>query len=315
MFLWPWLLVLLAIVPILIWLYRRESELPAKSSILHSDLLLLGRSSLLGRSAKRHLTASVYLVGCVLALMALARPTAPIFSEVPHGGIILALDTSRSMQRNDIRPSRFEAARTALKTFVSELPQGTRVGLVTFGSYAHLNIALTDDHEQFLQEVDTIPLIRGTAIGEALLRSLEALAEAGPPGGDAEFGRLATIVLLSDGNNRSGIDPLEVLPTVKEQRVTVHTVGVGTRSRSQFDGGFGGAATFDETTLKTIAEETAGRYVFVDSAETLEGIYRELGRTVTWRWQRDEATALVALAAAGSLFLSLILAGVGRRVL
>ena len=318
-FLWPWALGLLALLPLAVWLYRRGRRPPAKTALLMPDLPLLARAGASGSRYRRHLPAILYLAALCLALLAVARPTLPVPEPHPAAGIVLALDTSRSMQTQDIRPSRFEAARAAVRSFVAELPAGTRVGLVTFGSYAHANIVLTDDHESFLQVVDTIPLIRGTAIGEAMLKSLTVLPELEARLElDDDPQSLATIILLSDGNNRSGIHPLRALEQVVEQRVTVHTVGVGTRTASRFgtpDDAFGGGAAFDETTLKTIASESGGRYVFVASADELRNVYRELGRSVAWRWGRDEAGGLGALAAALVLALSLGLGASGRRVL
>lgn len=316
LFLWPLALGLMLLVPLFIWFYLQALKSPAKSVVFHPDLALLIRAKAKGRNAKQHLPALLYLLACTLALVALARPTFPVLIADPLAGIVLALDTSRSMQQQDIEPSRFEAAREAVRSFVTDLPEGTRVGLVSFGSYAQLNIALTDDHTAFLNVLNTMPLIRGTAIGEGLLKSLETFPDLElRETAEAEAPSPATIILLSDGNNRSGISPIEALEQVKTQAVTVHTVGIGTRSAGTTPGGFGGAAGFDERTLQTIAEETGGRYVFVDSAEDLKDVYRTLSRSVAWRWGRDEATALAALVAALALAVSLGVSEARRRVL
>ena len=318
-FLWPWLLGLFALVPLAWWLYRQGLRPPARAVVQTPDLALPAGASAHTLRYRRHLPAILYLFALCLALVATARPTLRVPVAHPAAGIVLALDTSRSMQRGDIRPSRFEAAREAVKSFVVDLPNGTRVGLVTFGSYASVNIALTDDHEGFIEELDRIPLIRGTAIGEALLKSLTVLPDLELRQQlDQDPGSLATIILLSDGNNRSGVHPLLALEQVKQQQVTVHTVGVGTRSSSRFGTPpeeFGGGFTFDEATLRTLARETGGRYLFVASAAELKHVYLELSRSLAWRWGRDEATALAALAAALVLALSMGLAASRRKVL
>ena len=167
-FLWPWALSLLVLVPLLIWVYRRNLKPPATSIVFHPDLRLLLQAQASARQLKRHFPAALYLLALSLALVAIARPTFPVLVADPLAGIVLTLDTSRSMQQQDIEPSRFEAAREAVRSFVTDLPEGTRVGLVSFGSYAHLNVALTDDHAAFLEVLNTMPLIRGTAIGEGL---------------------------------------------------------------------------------------------------------------------------------------------------
>ena len=232
---------------------------------------------------------------------------------------MLALDVSLSMQATDVTPSRFEAARSALQTFLSELPEGARVGLVTFAGYATTVVPLTDDHERILDAVEFLSLGRGTVIGEALLESLAALPslEDREASGD-DPATLATIILLSDGRNRGGVDPLLAVAEAKRQQVTVHTVGVSTTTDGPvpgLPGRFGSAARFDETTLRAVATQTGGRYTFVDSAGQLRDVYSELSRSLTWRFGRDEATAVAALGAAALLLLSVGWSALRRRVL
>ena len=318
-FIWPWALLLLLALPLFIWLYRRLLKPPARSVAFHPDLALLKEAGASGRRWRRHAPAVVYLAALTLALVALARPTLKVPEANPQAGIVLALDVSRSMEATDIEPSRFEAARAALRTFVSELPEGARVGLVTFAGYATTVVPLTDDHERLLESVKFLNLGRGTAIGEALLESLGTLPSLETRQNlEDDPSSLATIILLSDGRNRNGVDPLEAVAEVQRQQVKVYTIGVGTSSAGSvpgLPGQFGGAGRFDETTLRTIAETTGGSYVFVDSARQLRDVYNQLSRALVWRFRRDEATALVTLAAAVLLFFSLVWSELRRRVL
>jgi Ca-activated chloride channel family protein len=312
MFLWPELLVLLLILPLLIWFYQRATKSAARAVLMHPDLGLLARATRPHRW--RHLLAGIYLGALFLAFLALARPTMMVATANPHSGIMLAIDTSRSMRTQDISPNRFEAARAALRNFVSNLPSGVRVGLVSFAGYATVLVPLTANHEQLLEAADRLYMSRGTAIGEGLLKSLEALT------GLQQHVKThtSTIILLSDGRNRSGIDPLEVLDDLKAQRVTVHTIGVGSSENIPMpseDFGFGFASAFDEEMLRTIAQETGGRFVFVDSASELDNVYQQLGKSLGWQVKRDEATALASLAAALLLLFSLALSTFRRVVI
>jgi Ca-activated chloride channel homolog len=317
-FLWPQVLLLLLAAPLLVWWYRRGRRPPARAVSYHPDLALLARAVPAGRGrARRHLPAALYLAALLLAVVALARPTLPVPEAHPQAGIVLALDVSISMQATDVSPSRIAAAVVALEGFVRELPPGTRVGLVTFAGYATLAVPLTDDHDRVLQAVRTPQLGRGTVIGDALLASVGAFAPLEERRASGEDPRsLATVVLLSDGANRGGTPPLVALDEVIAQQVTVHTIGVGSAASGGGDGfgAFGGAMRFDETTLRTIAERSGGRFAFVDSAEELGDVYRDLSRAVAWRVRRDEATAVAALAAAVLLATSMGLAGLLRRV-
>lgn len=135
-FLWPSALFLLLLVPLLVFGYRRGLTPKAASAVLHPDLAALARASARRRDPSRHLPALFFLLALILGIVALARPTIPILQADPRAAIVLALDVSRSMRATDVLPSRFEAAREALKVFIRELPQGVCIGLVTFSRAA-----------------------------------------------------------------------------------------------------------------------------------------------------------------------------------
>jgi Ca-activated chloride channel family protein len=313
-FIWPWALLLLVLVPVLVWLYRRALRPPAKAVAIHPDLELIATAGASGRRWPRHVPAGLYLGACAFALLAVARPTLPVPEAHPQAAIVLALDSSWSMRANDIEPSRFEAAKEAVRSFLAGVPRNTRVGLVTFGHFANVVSPPTDDHELLLQAVDLLALQRGTAIGEALLASVDALPDLTERQAVGDPRELATVILLSDGQNRSGIHPLLALDDVRSQQVTVHTIGVGTADSSDGTGRIGRVFRFDETTLKRIAQETGGRYVFVESADDLREVYSGLGRSLTWRMAPEEATALASLMAAVLLLMAIGLSEFRRRV-
>jgi Ca-activated chloride channel homolog len=314
MFVWPWVLLLLFLTPVLVWFYHSARKQPGKSLLLYPNLGLLAKANAKRRRWQHHLPAVLYLSSALLVVIALARPTIVVPEIDPKAGIVLALDVSRSMRTQDITPNRFEAAREAVREFVRGLPEEARVGLVVFAGYASRVVPITDDHERVLQAVDLLSMGRGTAIGEAMLESLEAFPTLEEREALGEPERLATIILLSDGRNRNGIDPLEALEQVKAQRVTVHTIGVGNPNANLLPGseGFSG---FNEADLRTIAEETGGQFVFADSASVLNEAYQDFRRTLMWQFGRDEATSFVALAAGLILFISVSMAQLKRRIL
>ena len=319
LFIWPWALALLLLVPLLVWLYRRNLKPPAQSAALHPDLALLRAASKDARRSGRHWPALLYLGALLLGLVALARPTFAIPEANPLANIILAVDVSRSMQAMDIEPSRFDAARSAVRGFVKGLPVGTRVGLVSFAGYATQVSPPTDDHDRLLEAVDLLRMDFGTVIGDAMLaalRALPSLEEREERSEDPQS--LATVVLLSDGRNFGGTEPLVALEQLKDAKITVHTIGVGSDDDGEIPGippQYQYAARFDETTLRTIASETGGEYVFVDSAADLQDVYKRLSRSLVWGVRREEATALGALAAALLLSVSLGVSEFRRKVL
>ena len=195
--------------------------------------------------------------------------------EVPiaRTSIILALDVSRSMCSTDVKPNRLAVAQEAARAFVQKQPKGIRMGLVVFSGFAELTVPPTTDRKALVEAIDGLTTGHGTAIGSAMLKGLDAIAEANPnvaPVGDApETEPPATgsspssppvngfvpdiIVLLTDGANNRGIEPLDAVPYAVERRVRVYPIGFGTANPSPpsctreqlggdvFDaGGFGG---------------------------------------------------------------------------
>ncbi len=299
---WPALIALL-LVPVGVLAYinaiRRTRD---ESLVVHSDAALLAVASQRTPSWTRHLGAALFGIGIAAGIFGLARPHATVPVPDDRTRIVLALDVSRSMMAQDVLPTRFDAAKAALKTFVRSLPAASNVGLVTFARYATLNQPPSNDHQRLLEIVDTLDLDIGTVIGDGLKLSLEAL----PSNDLATTGNRTSldpevVILLSDGRNYGGSDPLEMALEAKRRKVKVYTVGVGTVTDGPIPGlppGMSAFARFDEQTLRGIAQRAEGQYFFVDDASKLEGVYRDLAKSIGFRAARTEISGFLALAAA-----------------
>jgi Ca-activated chloride channel family protein len=202
-----------------------------------------------------------------------------------------------------------------------------------------------------METIDAVTTGRGTAIGAAMLKGLDAIAEVNPavqPVGDvyalddaptpgapdgstprSDDYAADIIVLLTDGRNTRGIEPLDAVPHAVERRVRVYTIGFGTTqpaeracTRQQLGGqvfgqgfgfggggGFGGFLVADHPTLQAVAEETGGSYHAAEDADQLREVFAELPREVATQRQETEITwvlaALGALLAAGALAASI----------
>lgn len=302
-FAWPWLLLALLLLPLAVWGYLRGLRRPVRAAALHPDLRLLARAAGGRPGWRRHLGALLYLLALVLALLALARPSLPLPLPDNRTTIMLAIDVSLSMSANDISPSRIVAAQQAARVFVRSLPQEAKVGLVSFAGYAVLNTPPTTHHDDLLSAIDGLNLGAGTAIGSGLLEALHALpgrAEGTPRGTPRPP---AAIVLLTDGRNNRGVDPLLAAEQVRAGDVQVFTVGLGTNASNAEDGqnGWFGLG-FDPEILRAIAHVTRGQYYEANSAGQLGSIYRKLGRSLGWVSKPREVTGLLA-ALAGLLLL------------
>jgi Ca-activated chloride channel homolog len=301
---WPFAAIALALGScLLVWRLTRNR--PASSSFaLHPDAVFLVTAGW-----KSRIPLVLFLLSVVGALIAVSRPAAPFWTPDPQARVVLALDVSRSMRADDIKPTRIEAATVAAKKFVSGLPDGIHIGLVTFSAGAVLNVPVGNDRTRMLEALENPELGHGTAIGAGLIEALKAL----PP-------RLssATVVLLSDGSNTTGPTPLEAALRAKSARILVHTIGVGSLGlRYNPSGSAAGALYwmgFDESALKLVAKTTGGQYHFVDSTEAFERAYSRLSGSLGWAWMRTEVTALVALVSGLFLISSLIVSVLQNRL-
>jgi len=247
-FTWPYALLLVLTVPAVLGLYLLSMRRRRKQAVSYSSVALL-RSVIPRRSRwQRHLPVATLLASLGMLGVASARPQ--MVRDVPIGrtSIILALDVSRSMCATDISPNRIAAAQQAARDFVKDLPGGTRLGLVVFSGFAQLAVAPTTDHDALINAIDVLTTGRGTAIGAAMLKAIDAIAEVNtdvkpvgdagtgaPPAGPAPAAKVAggdfvpdIVVLLTDGANTRGIPPLDAVPYAVERRVRIYTIAFGT---------------------------------------------------------------------------------------
>jgi Ca-activated chloride channel family protein len=228
-------------------------------------------------------SAAILAAGC-----ALARPSALAEVTARSGAVVLCIDTSGSMSSTDVQPSRSAAARDAAGAFVAGLPAATRVAVVAFASEAIPLGPLVRDRDAVRDQLDRIPAPNGaTAIGSALAAAARLL----PPGGRR------AIVLVTDGVNNRGADPLEAARTLGTRGVTIYTVGIGTNGSGQIVPGTSEEAGLDEDALREIAREGNGSYARVADAAALRARLDALATTVVRERARVDLTEPFAVAA------------------
>jgi hypothetical protein len=194
----------------------------------------------------------------------------------------------------------------AARAFLKEAPKGLRVGLVAFSGYAQTVHPPTADRRRLLESLQSLEFGRSTAIGEGILEALRQIREAGGKG---------EVLLLTDGRNRTGVDPLEAAGEAARMGVPIYAVGVGvpgwTPGPEDLAAGLGffaGAYEVDEELLWAIAELTGGKNFLVRSEKELSRIYLELAKEVRLEVRPTEATGLL-----GALGGMLALLGVALR--
>ena len=334
-FLWPSLLWLLLILPLLVllylWLLRRR-----KVQALAYPGLALVRQALGSRAQwRRHLPPLLFLLGLAALLLAAARPLAVLKLPSEQQTIILAMDVSGSMRATDVEPDRLTAAQNAAKAFIKELPRHVRVGVVAFAGTAQLAQLPTQSHDDLLKAIDSFQLQRGTATGNGIMVALATLfPDAGidiaalggrqamrvlpmdqvtrpepeqktfTPVAPGSY-RSAAIIMLTDGQRTTGVDPMEAAQWAADRGVRVYTVGVGTVQGEVI--GFEGwsmRVRLDEDTLKAVALRTNAEYFHAATAQDLRKVYETLSSRISMETKETEVTALLALAGAALMLLA-----------
>jgi len=187
-----------------------------------------------------------------------ARPQATVPVPSSSATIMLTLDVSGSMCSTDIEPNRITAAERAASAFIKSQAGGPRIGLVAFAGTAVVLVPPTTDTGQLTSALGGLTTSFGTAIGEGILTSLDAIAQVdpsvAPTGATVSRGRAGgyaddVIVVLTDGSNNRGVDPQTAAKQAAERGVRVFTIGYGTDNPAplacgsdQFGGGFGGGS-------------------------------------------------------------------------
>jgi Ca-activated chloride channel family protein len=174
-FLWPRMLWLLVLVPILIVLYVWHDRRRRRVATLYPALMVSGLSRQGGGGWRRHFPAVLILLAITSLLVAVARPQALMLLPSRLQTIILAMDTSGSMRAEDIKPNRIQAARQAARIFVESQPADVSVGVVSVAGTASVAQAPSRRKEDVTAALDRLQPQRGTALGNGLIIALVTL--------------------------------------------------------------------------------------------------------------------------------------------
>jgi Ca-activated chloride channel family protein len=302
----PFLLWGLLLVPLAALLYLWSQRRRIKYAARFTNLDLLANVVAASPGRRRHLPPAFALVALAALLVALARPQAVVAVPRDQASIVLAMDASASMTATDVEPTRLDAAKSAASSFLDQLPARFRVGLVSFASGASVLQEPTEEREAVRSSLDDIDSNVGTAIGDAILRSVELAPQDEDQAPESK--PLFAVLLLSDGANSAGSDPLDAIEVAKEAGVPVYTIALGTEAGTvDLPNEFGEMEPFpvppDPETLRQIAEETGGRFFEAPNDADLQAVYEEIGSQVASENEERELTA--AFAGAGAVFLVL----------
>ncbi|MCX5338032.1 VWA domain-containing protein [Streptomyces sp. NBC_00140] len=302
-----WLLLLVPLAA-LIAAYLLTQRRRGRFAVRFTNLDLLDKVAPTRPGWRRHVPAGAFCATLALLVVGFARPTADVQVPRERATIVVAFDTSGSMEATDVEPTRFLAAQRAALAFVDRLPARFNTGLVTFSGNATVAVPPTTDRALLRSAVQQLTTGQGTAIGEAVIaarnaiRALDKQAETEPPP--------AHIVLLSDGSNTVGRSVESAAREAAADRIPVSTIAYGTEDGVvEFPDGRVLQVPVDGPALENLAAVTGGDYHEAATGEELQAVYDDIGSSVghrteereIWQWFVAAGLGTALIAAATSL--------------
>ena len=251
---WPRLLILLGLVPLLIVVYVLILQRRRRFAVRYSSLALVREAMTRQSSWRRHIPFALFLLALASLVVAVGRPVMVVTVPTDQTTIILTIDVSGSMRSRDVYPSRLMAAENAALNFVQHQKPGTQIGLVAFSNFAEEIQQPTTDQEALQAAIESLTTGRRTAIGSGILKAIDSIAEVdksiAPSITDSSTGVEPTpvpkgdyapdiIVVLTDGVSNTGPLPVDAAKQAVDRGIRIYTIGFGTANGSP-DGGQGG---------------------------------------------------------------------------
>jgi len=300
---WLWTLLF---VPVLVAGYYALLRRRARQQV---DLGTMGltqtqRGRPIGR--RRHVPAVLFLVGVTILFVALARPELEVDHPRREGTVVLAFDVSASMRADDLAPTRMQAAKRAARTFVSNQPSSIRIGVVSFSTASFVVQPPTRVKADVLDAISRLAPSGGTSVGQGILASLNAIAgepipvdaealAAGEQQPAVKFLGASAVVMLTDGEDTSRLDPLAVAQIAAQSGVRIYPIGLGSAEGTVVDvDGFSVATRLDEGLLREVAQTTNGTYFRAESAAQLDRVYDGIDLKLTTQGEMTEVTSIFA---------------------
>jgi Ca-activated chloride channel family protein len=220
-------LFLLFILPVLIAMYLILVYKHKKALSRFTDSTFFNLLAPLRSPFRRNLKFILFLAALSSLIIALARPQfGSKLEEVKREGIemIIALDVSRSMLAEDIKPNRLERAKQAITALINRM-QDDKIGMIVFAGDAYTQLPITTDYisaKMFLSNITPEMLTRqGTAIASAINLGAKSFSQ--------DVNSSKVIVIISDGEDHEG-DALEAARMAAEKGIRVYTIGMGSTS-------------------------------------------------------------------------------------
>ncbi|MBS1729441.1 MAG: VWA domain-containing protein [Bacteroidetes bacterium] len=279
-FQWPWVFILLALIPFLVWEYLRKRNIHEASLMITTTHFLHGVKSI--KTTMLHFPFFLRCVSILFIIIALAGPRQKFTQEKTSGegiDMVLCFDISGSMTATDFQPNRLEAAKEVATDFVSHRP-GDLIGIVLFSSVSFTLCPITSDQQAVLDQIRNIQSgylqEEGTAIGSGLATSVDRLRSG--------KSKSKVIILLTDGVDIGGAIPPDIAVQMANlYHIKIYTIGIGSDKEINevVQSPLGNITEkrkleFNEGLLENIATKTGGAYFHASDKQALTRIYSSI---------------------------------------
>ncbi len=271
-------LIALLILPGLYYLYYKIISKKKKEAIKFSNIEFIKSAVGNKRKSRRDLWLFFLSLATIgLMIIGFANPHVPLEQSKEGVNVVLVIDVSGSMQATDYKPDRLEAAKNSAKILVESLLPNDNAGIVIFGTGATTAAYLSLNKDKVLEKLTNIASTDGqTAIGDGLSLGIDMATSI--------QNKKKVVILLSDGVSNAGvISPSEAVSFAKSNNIQVYTIGLGSKGKTLLGYDFFGKpqyAELDEGTLKSIAEQTGGKYFKSVDIKTLNEIYKNISSDI-----------------------------------
>jgi len=263
-FLNPKYLYLLFLIPFAIFFYFYSLKNTGGKTIKFANFDEIARIKGIDIYSRNIIILLLDILLIVVLSVSLSGPIMHRQVEASAFSFVIAVDSSESMGASDISPSRMAVAKETADNFVDSLPDGSRIGVISFSMNSKVEMDVSDNREEVKKSIDKIQLSEfgGTDLYEAVSISSFLLKNE----------KEKAIMLLSDGQIIN-MNPDEIIKNALNNNIIIHTFGIGSVSGGEFSYGI---SKIDEDTLKNIANQTNGFYFNVENKEQLQDSFSQI---------------------------------------
>ena len=253
---------------------------------------------------RRHLAAVAFVLGIIVLVVAVAKPQSRRTVPVERATVVLAIDTSLSMEATDVSPDRLDAVKAAAHLFLDQVPKDMNIGVVSFSDRASVVVEPTQDRVAAGNAIDVLQPDRGTAIGEGIFASLDAIKTV-PPAKDGSKVP-ARIVLMSDGATNVGRSNSAATAEARKEGVPIDTIAFGTDHGyiTEPDTPLPVPVMVDHGALAAIANQAGGHAYSAATEAEVKTVYKGIARSIGHRTVNKDISDDFELVALGLLLVA-----------